>query len=179
VRRWSLALNSARYTNIAGEIHGANMTARRALVEHIGFFDEDFGPGSRIGSGEDTGYLFRAYLAGITLEHVPDMAVAHYHGRKTVADGNALFRRYMIGSGALHTKFFLKHPNLCRQTYWDVKHVVREILTGTNLFYPRNRIFPLRQTPLHCARRTALFVHAEGWAAPNPLSRANEPNRPS
>jgi hypothetical protein len=42
----------------------------------------------------------------------------------------------MIGSGALHTKFFFKHPNLCRQTYWDLKHVVREVLTGTNLFLP-------------------------------------------
>ena len=40
------------------------MTARRALIERLGPFDEDFGPGSLIGSGEDTDYIFRAYLAG-------------------------------------------------------------------------------------------------------------------
>ncbi len=99
-------------------------------------FDEDFGPGSRVGSGEDTDYIFRAYLAGATLEYVPDMAVSHYHGRKTSDDGRALFRRYLIGSGALNVKYLRKHPNLCRQTYWDLKHVVKEIVTGSNTFLP-------------------------------------------
>jgi len=80
------------------------MTMRRALVERLGPFDEDFGPGAPVGSGEDTDYLFRAYLDGATIEYVPDMTVFHYHGRKTPDAGKALFRRYMIGSGALNVK---------------------------------------------------------------------------
>jgi glycosyltransferase involved in cell wall biosynthesis len=136
VIRWSLSANSARHENIAGQIAGCNMTARRALIERLGPFDENFGPGSRIGSGEDTDYVFRAYLAGATLEHVPDMTVFHHHGRKTVADGQRLFERYMIGSGGLNAKYIFKHPNLCRQTYWDLKHVFREIATGSNVFLP-------------------------------------------
>jgi glycosyltransferase involved in cell wall biosynthesis len=83
VLRWSLAANSARHHNIAGKIAGCNMTMRRELVEKIGLFDEDFGPGSLVGSGEDTDYVYRAYLGGAILEHVPDMTVFHYHGRKT------------------------------------------------------------------------------------------------
>jgi len=48
---------------------------RCALVEKLGPFDERFGPGAIIGSGGDSDYLFRAYLAGFTLEYVPDMTV--------------------------------------------------------------------------------------------------------
>ena len=135
-KRWSLAANSARHENLADAVAGCNMSMRRGLVERLGPFDEDFGPGARIGSGEDTDYLFRAYLAGATIEYVPDMTVFHHHGRKTKDDGRALFRRYMIGTGALNMKYILKHPNLCRQTYWDLKHVCREMVTGSNTFLP-------------------------------------------
>jgi hypothetical protein len=139
--RWSLATNSARHDRIAGQINGCNMTMRRALVERLGLFDEDFGPGTPIGSGDDTEYLFRAYLAGITLEHVPDMTVLHYHGRKTAASGFALWRKYQIGGGAIGLKYFLKHPNLCRPTYWDIKNALREFVTGTNTFLPEAGFF--------------------------------------
>jgi glycosyltransferase involved in cell wall biosynthesis len=134
--RWTLAANSARHENIAGKIAGCNMTARRALIERLGPFDENFGPGSVVGSGEDCDYIFRAYLSGAILEHVPDMTVFHFHGRKTAADGITLFRRYMIGSGGLNMKYILRHPNFCRQTYWDLKDVLREIVTGKNTFLP-------------------------------------------
>jgi GT2 family glycosyltransferase len=39
--------------------------------------------------------LFRAYLAGFTLEYVPDMTVVHHHGRKTPAEGRKLLERYL------------------------------------------------------------------------------------
>lgn len=135
-RRWSLAANSARHTNMGGCLAGCNMTARRALIERLGPFDEDFGPGSKVGSGEDADYIFRAYLSGATIEYVPDMAVSHYHGRKTSDAGRALYRRYMTGSGALLVKYLLKHPNLCRPFYWDMKNAVKEIITGTNTCIP-------------------------------------------
>jgi len=133
---WSLAANSARSENLAGHIAGCNTTMRRALLQRIGPFDEDFGPGSRMGSGEDTDTLFRAYLTEATLEYVPDMTVFHHHGRKTSAAVKAMIRRYMIGSGGLYIKHGFKHPNLCRQFYWDVKDAAREMITGTNTFLP-------------------------------------------
>jgi len=68
-------MNSARHQPITGQINGCNMTMRCALVEKLGPFDERFGPGAIIGSGGDSDYLFRAYLAGFTLEYVPDMTV--------------------------------------------------------------------------------------------------------
>ena len=128
--RWSRRQNSARHQPIAGQINGCNMTMPRVVVEKIGPFDERFGPGSVIGSGDDTEFILRAYLAYITLEHVPDMTVLHFHGRKTPAEGRRLLQRYLIANGAELAKHGWKHPNLCRPFYWDCKNAVREILAG-------------------------------------------------
>jgi hypothetical protein len=112
------------------------MTMRRAVVEKLGPFDERFGPGSIVGSGGDSDYLFRAYLAYVTLEYVPDMAVVHHHGRKTAAEGRKLLQSYLIANGAELAKHGWKHPNLCRPFYWDLKNALREIITGTNTYMP-------------------------------------------
>jgi GT2 family glycosyltransferase len=85
-KRWHISVNSTRHDCIAGELNGCNMAMRRALVERLGPFDENFGPGSRMGSGDDAEYFFRAYAARVILEYVPDMVVFHHHGRKTAKD---------------------------------------------------------------------------------------------
>jgi len=133
LRRWSRSINSARYENLGNCLAGCNMTMSRSVVEKLGFFDWRFSTKS-IPAGEDIEYVYRAYLAGITIEYVPDMTVFHHHGRKTPAEGNKLFRNYMIGVGALYAKHFFHDPNLCRQFYWDSKQATKEIMTGTNLF---------------------------------------------
>jgi glycosyltransferase involved in cell wall biosynthesis len=134
--RWSLALNSVRHEGVNGKINGCNMTMRRALVERLGPFDEDFGPGSRAASGDDTDYIFRAYLDGATLEYVPDMTVFHHHGRNTSAAGKKLIRDYMTAKGALWVKYIFKHPNFCRPALWNMKNAARETITGANTFLP-------------------------------------------
>jgi GT2 family glycosyltransferase len=134
--RWHRRVNSARHQPITGQINGCNMTMPRAIVEKLGPFDEHFGPGGIIGSGSDSDYLFRAYLACFMLEYVPDMAVVHCHGRKTPDEGRKLLRGYLIGNGAEFAKHGWKHPNLCRPFYWDTKNAVREIITGTNTYLP-------------------------------------------
>jgi GT2 family glycosyltransferase len=135
--RWNRRANSARHQPITGQINGCNMTMRRAFVDRLGPFDERFGPGSTIGSGNDSDYLFRAYLAGHTLEYVPDMTVVHHHGRKTAAEGRRLLRSYLIANGAEFAKHGWKDPNLCRPFLWDVKNALRELLTGTNTCLPQ------------------------------------------
>ncbi len=134
--RWGRALNSARSQSLIGRIMGCNMTMRRDLYKRVGPFDERFGPGSRVGSGDDADYVFRAYLAGVTLEYVPDMVMRHFHGRKTPADARALLRRYMVGSGALYAKHVLRDPDLCRPLAWDLKNFVKDFATGKNTCLP-------------------------------------------
>jgi glycosyltransferase involved in cell wall biosynthesis len=135
-QRFNRRTNPATHDCIVGQINGCNMTMRRALVEKLGPFDERFGVGSSIESSEDSDYLFRAYIAGFTLEYVPDMTVFHYHGRKQKPVGYKLYRGYSIGTGAIYAKYFFKQPNLCLPFYWDIKKSIKEIVSGTNLFYP-------------------------------------------
>ncbi len=135
-QRLNRRTNPATHDCIVGHISGCNMTMRRALAERLGPFDERFGVGSSLESGEDTDYLFRAYLAGFTLEYVPDMAVFHYHGRKQKPVGYKLYRGYSISTGAIYAKYLFKQPNLCLPFYWDIKKSIKEIVSGANLFYP-------------------------------------------
>ena len=83
-----------------------------ASIDQIGLFDEDFGAGSHLGSGADWDFIFRAYLAGATLEYVPDMKVFHYHGRKTPEATRKVLRRYIIARGAFVVRYLFKHTGL-------------------------------------------------------------------
>jgi GT2 family glycosyltransferase len=135
-QRFNRQTNPATHDCIVGHISGCNMAMRRALVEKLGPFDERFGAGSSLESSEDSDYLFRAYLAGFTLEYVPDMTIFHYHGRKQKPVGYKLYRAYSIGTGAMYAKYLFKQPNLCLPFYWDIKKSIKEIVSGRNLFYP-------------------------------------------
>ena len=129
-------MNSARHHWIPGFLNGCNMVMRRVLLDQIGLFDEEFGPGSYIGSGEDSDLMFRTYLAGATLEYVPDMTVLHYHGRKTPEAGRKLMRRYTIANGAMLARYQFTDPDLCRVFYQDLKHSVRSLISGRNTLAP-------------------------------------------
>ena len=137
--RWTRSMNSARHHRIPGFLNGCNLVMRRALLDQIGLFDEAFGPGSYIGSGGDADLLFRAYLAGATLEYVPDMTVFHYHGRKTPEAGRKLMRRYMLANGALLARYHFKDPDLCRVFYQDLKHAVLSLMNGRITLAPEIR----------------------------------------
>jgi len=135
-QRFNRHTDPATHDSIVGHISGCNMAMRRTLVEKLGRFDERFGAGSKLESGEDSDYLFRAYLEGFTIEYVPDMTVFHYHGRKQKPVGYKLYRGYSIGTGAIYAKYFLRQPKLCLPFCWDVKKSIKEVLSGKNLFYP-------------------------------------------
>ncbi len=136
-KRRSLKDNSARHEHLGGLIGAGNLAMRREMVARLGLFDVRMGPGSGgIPAGEDTDYMYRAYLAGITIEYVPDMIAFHYHGRKKSEEGNLLLRDYLRGEGGLYAKYLFKHPNLCRMFIWDVKNAFRELMAGKNNFLP-------------------------------------------
>jgi glycosyltransferase involved in cell wall biosynthesis len=134
--RFNRQTDPATHDAIVGHISGCNMAMRRALIEKLGPFDERFGAGSKLESGEDSDYLFRAYLEGFTLEYVPDMTVFHYHGRKQKPVGYKLYRGYSIGTGAIYAKYVFRQPKLCLPFCWDVKKSIKEVFSGKNLFYP-------------------------------------------
>jgi glycosyltransferase involved in cell wall biosynthesis len=132
----SFRLDSARREDISNTLIGCNMTMRRKITEWLGPFDERFGAGSSFPAGDETDYIFRAYLAGIAIEYVPDMTVYHFHGRREIAEGQALMRNYSIGAGALYAKYIFKDLNLCRPFFWDLKKAFKELRPGKNTFLP-------------------------------------------
>ena len=136
VQRWELKNNSARRENLGGSILGCNMVMRRGLMEMLHGFDTTLGAGQKIPSAEDTDLIYRAYLANVPVEYVPDMAVFHFHGRKLAADGRKLLHKYSMGTGALSLKYLFQHPNLARPFYWDFKDAVREVANNRNNHLP-------------------------------------------
>jgi glycosyltransferase involved in cell wall biosynthesis len=113
LRYWHLPENEGKRVHLGGGmILGCNMTMRRALFEKLGLYDERIGAGTSIPGADDTDYIFRAYLAGVRVEYVPDMTVCHHHGRRTPGQARTLMRNYAISAGALYAKYLLRHPNL-------------------------------------------------------------------
>ena len=132
--QWNKALRSARHENLGNTLLGCNLMMRKTTAQRLGSFDERLGAGSIIPGGEDTDYIYRAYLAGITIEYLPELIVYHHHGRKKLTDGHRLLQNYMLGSGALYAKYLFKDPDLCRQLYWDIKNAIKEIFSGKKGF---------------------------------------------
>jgi glycosyltransferase involved in cell wall biosynthesis len=135
LRRWHRLMNSAKYEYLGATIVGCNMALRREVAECIGPFDERLGPGVGIPASEDTDWIYRAYLADITIEYVPDMVIYHHHGRKRQSEGEKLFANYAIGNGALYAKYLLKDANLCRKFCWDAKISIKQFLSGRKNYF--------------------------------------------
>jgi glycosyltransferase involved in cell wall biosynthesis len=114
----------------AGFILGCNMAMSRAVACKIGLFDERFGAGGLLRAAEDTDYVLRAQLAGVTVEYVPDMIVYHHHGRRSSHEVGRAHRNYCIGEGALTMKHTLRAPWLWRLRYWTARNAVREMFGG-------------------------------------------------
>jgi len=116
--------------HIGGWILGCNMAIRRDAILKVGRFDERFGAGAQFKAGEDSDFIIRCHLAGISVEYVPDMLVHHHHGRRTQAQIDALLAAYDEGEGALYVKHFRRYPEFARQFWWDSRNAVREWFGG-------------------------------------------------
>lgn len=150
-----------------GFIHGCNMAMTRATFDRIGPFDERFGAGAPCEAGEDTDYLYRAFLAGIPVEYAPSLVVAHHHGRRSRADVAKLNGLYARGNGALYLKH-VRHWHLFRNFVWDLKGSVRELLGGAPIdpafgfTYRANVLGCLRGMGRFAALRLRNALHGRG-----------------
>ena len=127
--RWKVPMSLENEAQLlGGALIGCNVAMRRAVLERVGYFDEKLGAGTACHAAEDTDYFYRAYLTGIALEMVPDMLVAHFHGRRQISERHKLLRNYAIGNGALCFKYLFIYPRFARHLLWAAKSVVYEIL---------------------------------------------------
>jgi glycosyltransferase involved in cell wall biosynthesis len=135
--RYERATRSARRCNISDPFMGCNMVVPAAAFAELGGFDERIGAGTRIPGGEDSDLFMRAYRANYSLVFEPGLTVAHFHGRRTAAEGEALNRNYSLGTGALYIKHGLHEPDLLLPLMWDLRDWIRDVRRGRNSFQPR------------------------------------------
>ena len=116
------------------EFAGANLIFRRQVLEAIGGFDPDLGPGSRFYAGEDAEAEIAASFAGWWGLFTPDVVVYHHHRRQAKA-ARVLGQRYSIARGAYMAKllFATKTQKACaRHWYWGFCSALRD---------PRKRLY--------------------------------------
>jgi glycosyltransferase involved in cell wall biosynthesis len=96
---WEIPRNSLL---AASALQGANMFFRRKVLETIGGFDEDLGPGTPF-IDEDIELACRASRAGFAGAQVPTLKVYHDHGRPPgSAEADAALEAYDYGRGAYY-----------------------------------------------------------------------------
>lgn len=127
VQSWKRPLPVEGEGRLLSALIGCNMTMRRSVVELVGPFDVALGAGTACPAGEDTDYFYRAYLAGVRLEMVPNLIVEHFHGRRTETDRIKLLRNYEIGNGALAAKYIVRYPNFARHIIWQLRRSLPKI----------------------------------------------------
>jgi GT2 family glycosyltransferase len=87
---------------------GCNLSFRRAALEAVGLYDDLFGPGSTVGSGDDADIVYRIHRSGAKLMYLPQVLVYHDHGRRSADDTAPIYRRYCRGRGGLYCKYIAR-----------------------------------------------------------------------
>lgn len=100
---------------------GNNMSLRRAIATRVGWFDTALGAGTRVGSAEDSDYVYRVLKAGHRILYSPAPVVYHNHGRLVGDEEMKTRMSYTRGRGA----FYCKH--ILRADQWAVRFFLREI----------------------------------------------------
>lgn len=85
---------------------GNNMSFRKDVFCRIGLFIESLGAGTHMKSGEDTEFVYRALRQRMKFVFAPDPLVYHDNWLP-LAQYQLLARAYMLGYGAVFTKFAL------------------------------------------------------------------------
>jgi len=110
---------------------GCNFAARRAIVEKIGLFDPNLGPGRPINTNEDVDFFYRAWRTGRKLVYVPSLYVYHGHGRSSPREEMDIKRAYIVGRGAFFAKHFLHGEAALQRTIrWEVQSEIRSFFGG-------------------------------------------------
>jgi len=134
---------------------GCNMVIHRDVFAHIGPFDERFGSGALFKASEETDFFYRAYLRKVPVSYVPDMAVYHFHGRKSLDVARAHYWNYSTGTGALYAKHLFAGGGLHKHIYWDLRKAVREIVAHDG--FDERRLFGRAFMMLQVFKGMALF----------------------
>lgn len=102
---------------------GVNMAVRKDIVQRVGGFDEQFGPGTPIPAGEDQELLARIISQGYKIVYEPSALVWHRH-RPTLEELNRTLFQYGIGLSCFLAHRLLRYNDLFafQSAWWMVRH---------------------------------------------------------
>jgi len=92
-----------------GELHGANLSFRREVLERVGGFDPELGAGTKFPC-EDVDVVASTLWAGFAARFEPGPVVSHHHGRKW-PEIDKLEASYDRGRGAYYAKYILRRDS--------------------------------------------------------------------
>jgi GT2 family glycosyltransferase len=112
--------------SVAG--HGNNLSVRREVIDRVGRFDTRLGPGTYVGAGEDTDFIYRLARAGHPVVYDPTVCNLHAHGRDDAGSIRRTRGDYARGRGA----FYLKHLRrgdafVARLCYWELRACLKAV----------------------------------------------------
>ncbi len=129
----SLSVDLATFSAMSIQLIGCNMAVRRSLLERVGLFDTQLGPGTGTRAGEDLDFLYRIVADGSQLHYVPDIVVFHNHGRRTSEQVSTVKDGYLLGRGAFYCKQILAlDPLVTRWAYWEVASSLKQAFSKRN-----------------------------------------------
>jgi glycosyltransferase involved in cell wall biosynthesis len=148
---------SGNFSTVSGHVDRYNVWARavsstiflrRAVVEHVGRFDETLGLGSgtAFGSGEETDYMIRALQAGFRIEFLADLVVRHPNPERQI-DRATLRKTYSYGCGM--GRVLTKH----RYPLWFKARALARPLGGAMLSLSSLRFLPAHLYWKRCVGR--------------------------
>jgi len=121
VRRQTERTEAQSFDDLLCLLIGCNFATRRELVDRVGLFDPELGPGSKFCAGEDADFFCRALRAGEKLVYEPSLFVYHNHGRRSLDAGLKARRGYLIARGAIYAKHILRRDKrVAKEMYWDL-----------------------------------------------------------
>lgn len=91
----------------AGEVQGANLSFRRAVLDQIGGFDLQLGAGTRFPC-EDIDAAAAVVWLGHPVRYDPQPVVFHHHRRRSPEAVKQLEHSYDFGRGAYYAKYILR-----------------------------------------------------------------------
>ncbi|HJU04285.1 MAG TPA: glycosyltransferase [Nitrospiraceae bacterium] len=105
-KRFMLDGGDSNPLHVARAGTSANMALRKTVREHVGFFDEALGPGTRSRTGEDFDMFLRILTSGYRIVYDPAALSWHRH-RRTWQELRTTLRGYGVGVYAFLTRSLL------------------------------------------------------------------------
>jgi GT2 family glycosyltransferase len=131
-RRFEPTVLAGPETKFCG-LGDGNAVFRRAVLEEVGLFAEDLGPGTPAQSGQDSDLYARIFAAGYRIAFDPSRIVWH-RNRPDYAELKRAMSSYACGVLAVATRRLLRHRDpgalgvgawWCRHVLGDVARIVR------------------------------------------------------